>query len=118
VIPGLAARYRIGSKPLAALLLKAALPSVEPLLIRSQCTWACGQPRSIHFRIRPTLFNEVWSLLHHRTWFYTDYVAAAVPPVVSKCEAVTYGVRVKLFVRGLNIYPDLIDVSCQPLMNK
>lgn len=78
----------------------------------------CTEGDAIYFRIRPTLFNEVWSLLHHRTWFYSDYVAAAVPPVVSKCEAVTYGVRVKLFVRGLNIYPDLIDVSCQPLMNK
>lgn len=78
----------------------------------------CTEADSIYFRIRPTLFNEVWSLLHHRSWFYPDYVAAAVPPVVSRCEAITYGVRVKLFVRGLNIYPDLIDVSCQPLIEK
>jgi hypothetical protein len=75
----------------------------------------CTEKDSIYYRVRPTLFNEVWSILHHGTWFFPDYVAAAVPPVVSRCEAITYGVRVKLFVRGTNIYPDLIDVSCQPL---
>ena len=78
----------------------------------------CTERESIYFRIRPTVFNEVWSLLHHHTWFFPDYVAAAVPPVVSRCEAITYGVRLKLFVRGFNVYPDLIDVSCQPLIDK
>lgn len=75
----------------------------------------CSDQESMYFRVRSNLFNQLWSWIHHYSIFYPDFVAGAVPDVVSKCVVTTYGIRKKLFIRGLEIYPDLIEVkSCSP----
>jgi hypothetical protein len=75
----------------------------------------CSDHNSFYFRIRATPFNEVWSLMHEHTFFFPDYVAAAVPVDVSRCTITSYGIRLKLFMRGMDLYPDVLRTACQPL---
>lgn len=70
------------------------------------------EQHSIYYRIRSTWFNELWSLLHRQNFFFADYVAAAVPTVPTECVVTSYGIRLKLFMRILDFYPDLLSVSC------
>jgi hypothetical protein len=76
----------------------------------------CTDRDSIYFRIRFSWFNLLWTWVHGKIWFYPDYVAAAVPPVVSKCIITTYGIRLKTFMRSFNMYPDLVQVTCEPIL--
>ena len=78
----------------------------------------CTDENSFYFRIRATLFNELWSVLHGRGFFFPDYVAASVPLSISECKITSYGVRVKIFMRGMDIYPDLLRTECTPLGNE
>jgi hypothetical protein len=77
----------------------------------------CTDENSFYFRIRATLFNEIWSVVHGRGLFFPDYVAASVPLSISECKITSYGVRVKIFMRGMDIYPDLLQTECTPLGN-
>jgi hypothetical protein len=78
----------------------------------------CTDRDSIYFRIRFSWFNLLWTWVHGKIWFYPDYVAAAVPPVVSKCIITTYGIRLKTFMRSFNMYPDLVQVTCEPILKR
>jgi hypothetical protein len=75
----------------------------------------CTDENSVYFRIRASLFNEAWSLVHGRGLFYPDYIAAAVPLSISKCTITTYGIRMKLLMRGMDVYPDVLQTECTPL---
>ena len=70
---------------------------------------------SFYFRVDSTLFNHLWSLWHKGNIFYTDYVAAAIPPGVNKCVITSYGFRLKTLMRRMEIYPHLLSASCQPV---
>ncbi len=78
----------------------------------------CTDENSVYFRIRGTLFNEAWSLVHGHGIFYPDYIAAAVPLSISKCTITTYGLRIKLVMRGMDIYPDVLQTECAPLQTE
>lgn len=75
----------------------------------------CSDTDSVYFRLNPSAFNHVWSLIHNRMLFLPDYVSAAVPPGLNKCIITTYGVRVKFLMRGFDIYPELLRASCTPV---
>ncbi len=75
----------------------------------------CSDENSVYFRIRASLFNEAWSMVHGRGLFYPDYIAAAVPLSISRCTITSYGVRVKLLMRGMEVYPDMLQTECTPL---
>ena len=75
----------------------------------------CTDENSFYFRIRATLFNELWSVFHGRGLFFPDYVAASVPLTISQCKITSYGVRLKLIMRGMDIYPDLLRTECTPM---
>jgi hypothetical protein len=77
----------------------------------------CTDDNSVYYRIRASNFNEAWSILHGRGLFYPDYVAAAVPVSISRCNITSYGLRIKLLMRGLDIYPDLLRTECTPLQD-
>lgn len=66
-----------------------------------------------YFRVESSLFNQLWSLWNRGTVFYPDYVASAIPPGISKCVTTSYGIRVKTFMRRLEVYPHLLSASCQ-----
>lgn len=78
----------------------------------------CSDENSIYFRIRPSYFNQLWSLFHGRGFFFPDYVAAAVPVSISKCTITSYGIRVKFLRRGLDLFPDLVEAQCDPLLGE
>jgi hypothetical protein len=75
----------------------------------------CTDENSFYFRIRGTLFNELWSLVNGYGLFYPDYVAAAVPLSISECKITSYGLRLKFMMRGIDLYPDVLKTECQPL---
>jgi hypothetical protein len=77
----------------------------------------CTDDNSVYYRIRASNFNEVWSVLHGRGLFYPDFVAAAVPVSISRCNITSYGLRIKFLMRGLDIYPDLLRTECTPLQD-
>lgn len=77
----------------------------------------CTDGNSVYYRIRATNFNEAWSILQGRGLFYPDYVAASVPVSISKCTITSYGFRIKLLMRGFDIYPDLLETKCTPLQD-
>lgn len=75
----------------------------------------CSDTDSVYFRINPSAFNHAWSLVHNRAFFFPDYVGAAVPPGLNRCVITSYGVRVKLLMRGFDVYPELLRASCAPV---
>lgn len=75
----------------------------------------CGDDDSIYYRIEASLFNELWTILNRHTLYFSDTIAAAVSPTVSECTITSYGVRVKLFMRSMDIYPNLLESKCQPV---
>lgn len=78
----------------------------------------CSDEDSIYFRINPSGFNHIWSIAHNHSVFFPDYVAAAVPPGTNKCVVTTYGIRIKMLMRGFDIYPELLKASCSPIVNQ
>jgi hypothetical protein len=75
----------------------------------------CSDADSVYFRITPSAFNHVWSLIHNHMVFFPDYVSAAVPPGLNRCTITSYGIRIKLLMRGMDIYPELLKASCTPV---
>jgi hypothetical protein len=75
----------------------------------------CTDQDSIYFRIRATPFNEAWNIVHHGEFFFSDYVAAAIPITISRCTITSYGIRLRLFMRFLNMYPDMLESTCTPM---
>lgn len=75
----------------------------------------CSDTDSVYFRINPSAFNHVWSFIHNRAPFYPDFVSAAVPPGFNRCVITSYGLRIKLLMRGLDLYPELLKASCVPV---
>jgi hypothetical protein len=88
----------------------------EKFVIQGCDRLPCSDEDSLRFQARFSLFNLIWSLAHHHTIYFEDYVAGAIPPVQNSCVVTTYGVRWKLLIRGIDIYPDLLEVkSCVPI---
>lgn len=77
--------------------------------------FSCSVDQSLYFRIVPSLFSEVWSILHKGELFFPDYVAATVAPGWQKCTITSFGFRAKLFLRGLDIYPTLLTATCEKI---
>jgi hypothetical protein len=77
----------------------------------------CTDENSVYYRIRASNFNEAWSIVHGHGLFFPDYVAAAVPVSISRCHITSYGFRIKLIMRGFDMYPDLLRTECAPLQD-
>jgi hypothetical protein len=75
----------------------------------------CTDQNAIYYRVRPHYFHHLWSLYKHGSIFYPDFVAAAVPPGISKCHVLSYGFRIKILIRQFDIYQDLLEISCVQL---
>ena len=75
----------------------------------------CSEANTVYFRVRPTLFTHLHSLLDHGDVFYPDRTASVVAPGVNECQVKSYGVRLKFLMRRWDIYPDLLDAVCQPM---
>jgi len=73
---------------------------------------ACNRNSSIYYRIKPSYFNHIWSLLTSFSLFLPDVLGSSVPPGVSKCEIKSYGFRFKTLMNW-DIYPDVLRISCE-----
>lgn len=78
----------------------------------------CTIDNSVYFRIEPVWFNHFYSYFTEGHLFYSDYVAAAVPPTVTQCTIYSYGIRWKLLMRGMDIYPYLLSATCTPVIDE
>lgn len=72
----------------------------------------CDADNSVYFRVRPTGFHQVWSLLTRGSIFLPDYVTSPVAPGLNRCEVVSYGFRAKFLMRNWDVYPDLLSARC------
>ncbi len=72
----------------------------------------CDGDSSIYYRISPTTFNHVWSLLNHGWLFVPDNVGSGVPTGLTRCWVRSYGIRLKTLMRRFEIYPDALEISC------
>lgn len=75
----------------------------------------CSDQDTVSFRVEASWFNEAWSLAHNYAFYYPDYVAAAVSPVVNRCTITSYGIRKKFLVRSWELHPDILQVRCVPV---
>ena len=89
----------------------------------------CSSQDTSAYRIRPLLFNHVWSMIHHFQWsdpfnlFYPDYIARAIPQETAACKVHTWGWRQKfmgnMLYRTWDLYADIVEVySCEILGSK
>lgn len=74
----------------------------------------CSDDDAIYFRTNGGWFNNLWSLSHGKGFFLPEYVGAAVPYQTSQCLVTSYGFRFR-FLRYVNVYPDLLAVTCKPI---
>lgn len=73
----------------------------------------CDRDSSIYFRISPTPFNHLWSLVNTGWLFVPDDVGSGVPTGLTRCWVRSYGIRIKTLMRRFEIYPDALDISCR-----
>lgn len=72
----------------------------------------CDGDSSIYFRIAPSLFTHVWSVLNTGWIFLPDNIGSGVPTGLTKCRVRSYGVRIKTLMNRFEIYPDVLEISC------
>lgn len=75
--------------------------------------FSCSAEESLYFRIDPTAFSQVWSILDSGSIFYPDYVAASIAPGWARCTITSYGFRIKTMIRSFEIYPELLAARCE-----
>lgn len=73
----------------------------------------CNEDESLYYRVRPTIFNNMWSILHWRGPFFADKVVATIGSDWSKCIVSDYGLRWRFLIFWEDIYPDLLVTSCE-----
>lgn len=73
----------------------------------------CSDRNSLYFKVRGSLFNDLWTIAHLRgIQFYPDSVAAPIPMDVSECVITSYGLRQNL-IAGFHLFPEILAVrSC------
>jgi hypothetical protein len=72
----------------------------------------CSDTQAVYFRVESDLFSNLWSLVHGHGFFFPEYVAAAVPYETNRCTITSYGFRFRGTARFLNVFPQLLAVSC------
>jgi hypothetical protein len=77
--------------------------------------FSCSADQSLYFRIDPTGFAQVWSLVNTGSFFYPDYVSAPIAPGWQRCTITSYGFRLKTLIRRFEVYPELLAARCEPI---
>lgn len=77
----------------------------------------CSDDDAIYFRANGGWFNNLWSLTHGKGFFLPEYIGAALSSNTDKCVITSYGFRFR-FLRYVNVYPDLLAVTCKPMETK
>ncbi len=80
--------------------------------VRGCYTEQCDSDSSLYFRIKPSMFHHLWSILNEGRIFLPDTVGSSVPTGLTRCEVVSYGVRMRMTML-LNIYPIILKINCE-----
>ena len=75
----------------------------------------CSDSNSVSFKVDDSWFHDARHFILHGTPFRPDAVAAAVPPVVNKCEVTYYGWRWRPISRTIDLWPRLLEAQCVPI---
>lgn len=67
---------------------------------------------SLYFRVAPSLFNHIWSIIYKQELFLADDIASGVPPGKTECHIISYGIRLKTLMKRYEIYPDALYIAC------
>lgn len=73
----------------------------------------CDSDNSLYFRVRPTIFNQLWSIGHGKGIFFPELIVSPIGASWSKCVTVSYNIRLKFFMGISDWYPDLLDARCE-----
>jgi len=76
----------------------------------------CDSNSSIYFRIKPSLFHHLWSLTHNGGIFLPDIIGSSVPTGLTKCQIISYGLRLKIMM-NFDIYPSILEIQCEDSAN-
>lgn len=85
--------------------------------VRGCHTKHCDSDSSLYFRIRPATFHHIWSMLHSGRVFLPDAIGSSVPTGLTRCEVISYGVRMR-FTMLLNIYPNILKIKCDETIHE
>lgn len=80
--------------------------------VRGCYTQNCDSNSSLYYRIKPSLFHHIWSLLSSGRVFLPDVLGSSVPTGFTRCEVISYGVRFRVTML-FNIYPNILRVTCE-----
>ena len=72
----------------------------------------CDSESSLYYRIKPSMFNHLWSLSHGDGIFLPDAIGSSVPTGLTKCEVDSYGIRLRILMT-FNIYPSVLKIMCE-----
>ena len=80
--------------------------------VRGCYTEHCVINTSVYFRINPSIFHHLWNLADNGHFFLPDALGASVPTGLTRCEVVSYGIRVRVLMM-FNIYPNILKITCE-----
>lgn len=80
--------------------------------VRGCYTQNCDSNSSLYYRIKPSFFHHMWSLLTSGRVFLPDEIGSSVPTGFTKCEVVSYGIRFRVMMM-FNIYPNILSITCE-----
>ena len=72
----------------------------------------CDSNSSLYYRIEPSVFHHLWSIGHGDGIFLPDAIGSSVPTGLTKCEAVSYGDRMRILMT-FHVYPNLLKITCE-----
>lgn len=85
--------------------------------VRGCHTKQCDSDSSLYFRIKPSTFHHIWSILHSGRIFLPDAIGSSVPTGLTQCEVTSYGVRMRLTML-FNIYPNILKIKCDETIHE
>lgn len=74
----------------------------------------CREENSIYFRVKANMFTHAYAVITRGHLFYPDRVASVIAPGMNVCQVSSYGIRLKALMRGMDIYPYMLDAVCTP----
>lgn len=80
--------------------------------VRGCYTQNCDSDSSLYYRIKPSIFHQLWSLTHTGSIFLPDAIGSSVPTGMTRCEVDSYGIRLRILMT-FNIYPSVLGIMCE-----
>lgn len=73
-----------------------------------------NKEESLYYRVEYNWAHQIWSLVFARKIFLPDDIASGVPTGLTNCRVISYGWRIKYFMRNWEWYPNALYINCDP----